>query len=67
MSGYNNELLCYVPSERVLRECTDGVGAAARFWSPQGLCCTPEGELVVADTLNHSLRLALASHTAQQR
>lgn len=35
----------------------DGVGAAARFDGPQGLGVLPSGDVVVADTRNHVLRL----------
>ena len=34
-----------------------GQGSAACFSSPSGICCGPEGELYVADTLNHVIRL----------
>jgi sugar lactone lactonase YvrE len=35
---------------------TDGTGAAARFDSPSGLAMTNAGDLLAADTFNHTLR-----------
>ena len=35
---------------------TDGSGTAARFCSPQGLCVGADGNLYIADTLNHAIR-----------
>jgi hypothetical protein len=35
----------------------DGDGSAARFRNPAGIALTSDGELVVADTLNHTRRL----------
>lgn len=35
---------------------TDGTGLAARFYSPQGLCIGADGNIYIADTLNHSIR-----------
>lgn len=34
----------------------DGTGSAARFFRPSGLAMDPNGDLLVADTLNHALR-----------
>jgi sugar lactone lactonase YvrE len=34
----------------------DGSGKAARFFSPQGLCVGTDGNLFIADTLNHTIR-----------
>ncbi|MEU0270869.1 NHL domain-containing thioredoxin family protein [Streptomyces sp. NPDC006307] len=39
------------------RGLTDGAADAARFNEPQGLALLPEGRVVVADTVNHALRL----------
>ncbi|MFJ8645386.1 NHL domain-containing thioredoxin family protein [Streptomyces sp. NPDC093546] len=39
------------------RGLTDGTADAARFNEPQGLALLPEGRVVVADTVNHALRL----------
>ena len=35
----------------------DGPGSAARFNAPEGLSVTPDGTVVVADSLNHVIRL----------
>jgi len=34
----------------------DGTGAAARFNSPRGLCTDTDGNLYIADSLNHTIR-----------
>jgi sugar lactone lactonase YvrE len=34
----------------------DGTGAAARFNSPRGLCIGTDGNLYIADSLNHTIR-----------
>ncbi len=34
----------------------DGNGAAARFSYAQGICLDPDGNLIIADTLNHVIR-----------
>lgn len=34
----------------------DGIGSTARFFHPSGLVIDPNGDLLVADTLNHALR-----------
>jgi thiol-disulfide isomerase/thioredoxin len=39
------------------RGLVDGDAATARFSEPQGLALLPTGEIVVADTVNHVLRL----------
>ncbi|MEU7281849.1 NHL domain-containing thioredoxin family protein [Streptomyces sp. NPDC045431] len=39
------------------RGLTDGAAGEARFNEPQGLALLPEGRVVVADTVNHALRL----------
>jgi sugar lactone lactonase YvrE len=38
------------------RGSADGLGSAARFYSPFGIAYSPDGHLYVADTLNHNLR-----------
>jgi sugar lactone lactonase YvrE len=35
----------------------DGTGTAARFYLPCGIATTPSGNLIVADTYNHILRV----------
>ncbi|WP_236241631.1 NHL domain-containing thioredoxin family protein [Streptomyces sp. CC228A] len=39
------------------RGLADGPAAEARFSEPQGLCALPDGQVVVADTVNHALRV----------
>lgn len=39
------------------RGLLDGPAEAARFSEPQGLCTLPDGRVVVADTVNHALRV----------
>ncbi|GAA2450322.1 NHL domain-containing thioredoxin family protein [Streptomyces lavendulocolor] len=39
------------------RGLTDGAAEEARFNEPQGLCRLPDGKVVVADTVNHALRV----------
>ncbi|MDN3294154.1 NHL domain-containing thioredoxin family protein [Streptomyces ficellus] len=39
------------------RGFVDGKGDEARFNEPQGLCGLPDGRIVVADTVNHALRV----------
>ncbi|WP_149183605.1 thioredoxin-like domain-containing protein [Streptomyces sp. TRM49041] len=39
------------------RGFVDGGADVARFSEPQGLCLLPDGRVVVADTVNHALRL----------
>ena len=42
---------------------TDGVGEAARFNEPWGLCVTPDGVVYVADTKNNKIRKVLPDGT----
>ncbi len=35
---------------------TDGLGANARFSSPMGLCIGADGDLFIADSMNHTIR-----------
>jgi len=35
---------------------TDGAGSLARFYSPMGLCIGTDGDLYIADSLNHTIR-----------
>ncbi|MEU9980486.1 NHL domain-containing thioredoxin family protein [Streptomyces sp. NPDC050856] len=39
------------------RGLADGAAGEARFNEPQGLCLLPDGRVVVADTVNHALRV----------
>ncbi|MCH0540418.1 redoxin domain-containing protein [Streptomyces sp. MUM 203J] len=39
------------------RGLVDGPAETARFSEPQGLCALPDGRVVVADTVNHTLRV----------
>ncbi|GAA4911580.1 NHL domain-containing thioredoxin family protein [Streptomyces coeruleoprunus] len=39
------------------RGLADGAAGTARFSEPQGLCPLPDGRIVVADTVNHALRV----------
>lgn len=38
-------------------EFADGDALAARFYAPEGLAVAPDGTLVIADSLNHAIRL----------
>jgi sugar lactone lactonase YvrE len=40
---------------------TDGVGAAARFWAPEGITVDELGTVYVADTMNHTIRVGLSA------
>lgn len=42
---------------------TDGVGPAARFNYPHGLAVTPAGDIIVADSFNHTIRRITPSGT----
>ncbi len=39
-----------------IRGSANGTGTAARFYSPFGIIWSPDGNLYVADTLNHTIR-----------
>jgi sugar lactone lactonase YvrE len=39
-----------------LRGTADGRGSAARFWKPHGIALSADGNLLVADSNNHSIR-----------
>ena len=39
----------------------DGTGSAARFFFPQGLALGPGGQIVIADSYNHNIRIAMLS------
>ena len=39
----------------------DGAGRAARFYNPHGVAVGPDGEIYVADTSNHAVRLVAAN------
>ncbi|WP_276352709.1 stalk domain-containing protein [Cohnella caldifontis] len=41
----------------VAGDYVDGAASASRFNAPEGLAVTPDGTLVVADSLNHAIRL----------
>ncbi|MCC6724411.1 MAG: gliding motility-associated C-terminal domain-containing protein [Saprospiraceae bacterium] len=42
---------------------TDGIGSAARFKEPWGVCATPDGTVYVADTKNNKIRRILPDGT----